>query len=129
PRAAAAARGPPAPREPHHRGSASRRLRARTCFRPASHVRRVYHFPRPCGTARRCAMHPASFPLSGGRMQFFIDSADVAEIKKALALGMCDGVTTNPSLVAKTGRSFEDVLREIVGLVPGPISAEVTATD
>jgi len=62
-------------------------------------------------------------------MQFFIDSADVVEIKKALALGLCDGVTTNPSLVAKTGRPFEDVLREVVGLVPGPISAEVTATD
>jgi transaldolase len=62
-------------------------------------------------------------------MKFFIDSADIGDIKKALALGLCDGVTTNPSLVAKTGRSFEDVLREIVGLVPGPISAEVTATD
>jgi transaldolase len=62
-------------------------------------------------------------------MQFFIDSADISEIKKALALGLCDGVTTNPSLVAKTGRGFEDVLREIVALVPGPISAEVTATD
>ncbi len=62
-------------------------------------------------------------------MQFFIDSADVGEIKKALALGLCDGVTTNPSLVAKTGRPFADVLREIVQLVPGPISAEVTATD
>ena len=62
-------------------------------------------------------------------MQFFIDSADVAEIKKALSLGLCDGVTTNPSLVAKTGRAFGDVLKEIVALVPGPISAEVTATD
>ena len=62
-------------------------------------------------------------------MQFFIDSADIGEIKKALALGLCDGVTTNPSLVAKTGRAFDDVLREIVSLVPGPISAEVTATD
>ena len=62
-------------------------------------------------------------------MQFFIDTADVGEIKKALALGVCDGVTTNPSLVAKTGRSFSEVLREIVALVPGPISAEVTATD
>ncbi len=62
-------------------------------------------------------------------MQFFIDSADVSDIKKALALGLCDGVTTNPSLVAKTGRPFADVLREIVQLVPGPISAEVTATD
>ncbi|HET8538746.1 MAG TPA: fructose-6-phosphate aldolase [Anaeromyxobacter sp.] len=62
-------------------------------------------------------------------MQFFIDTADVGEIKKALAMGLCDGVTTNPSLVAKTGRSFEEVLKEIVGLVPGPISAEVIATD
>ncbi len=62
-------------------------------------------------------------------MQFFIDTADVGEIKKALAMGLCDGVTTNPSLVAKTGRSFEDVLKEIVGLVPGPISAEVTAIE
>jgi transaldolase len=62
-------------------------------------------------------------------MQFFIDTADVAEIKKALALGVCDGVTTNPSLVAKTGRSFAEVLKEIVSLVPGPISAEVTATE
>jgi transaldolase len=62
-------------------------------------------------------------------MQFFIDSADVGEIRKALALGLCDGVTTNPSLVAKTGRAFGDVLKEIVALVPGPISAEVTATD
>lgn len=62
-------------------------------------------------------------------MQFFIDSADVADIRKALALGLCDGVTTNPSLVAKTGRPFADVLREIVQLVPGPISAEVTAMD
>ena len=45
-------------------------------------------------------------------MQFFIDSADIGEIKKALALGLCDGVTTNPSLVAKTGRPFGDVLKE-----------------
>ncbi|WP_242396122.1 fructose-6-phosphate aldolase [Anaeromyxobacter oryzisoli] len=62
-------------------------------------------------------------------MKFFIDSADVGDIRKALALGLCDGVTTNPSLVAKTGRAFDDVLKEIVSLVPGPISAEVTATD
>jgi transaldolase len=62
-------------------------------------------------------------------MKFFIDSADVGEIRKALALGLCDGVTTNPSLVAKTGRPFGDVLKEIVSIVPGPISAEVTATD
>lgn len=62
-------------------------------------------------------------------MKFFIDSADLGEIKKALDLGLCDGVTTNPSLVAKTGRKFDDVLREIVALEPGPISAEVTAVD
>jgi transaldolase len=62
-------------------------------------------------------------------MQFFIDSADVGEIKKALAMGLCDGVTTNPSLVAKTGRKFSEVLKEITTLVPGPVSAEVTAVD
>jgi transaldolase len=62
-------------------------------------------------------------------MKFFIDTADVAEIKKAMALGLCDGVTTNPSLVAKTGRKFEEVLKEIVALRPGPISAEVTAVE
>ena len=62
-------------------------------------------------------------------MKFFIDSADLGEIKKALELGLCDGVTTNPSLVAKTGRKFDDVLKEIVALKPGPISAEVTAVE
>lgn len=62
-------------------------------------------------------------------MQFFIDTADVGEIKKALAMGLCDGVTTNPSLVAKTGRKFSEVLKEITAIVPGPVSAEVTAVD
>jgi transaldolase len=62
-------------------------------------------------------------------MQFFIDSADVGEIKKALAMGLCDGVTTNPSLVAKTGRPFGEVLKEITSLVRGPVSAEVTAVE
>jgi len=62
-------------------------------------------------------------------MRFFIDTADVGEIKKALSMGLCDGVTTNPSLVAKTGRRFSDVLKEITALVPGPVSAEVTAVD
>jgi transaldolase len=62
-------------------------------------------------------------------MQFFIDSADVGEIKKALSMGLCDGVTTNPSLVAKTGRKFSEVLKEITSLVPGPVSAEVTAVE
>ena len=62
-------------------------------------------------------------------MKFFIDTADVGEIRKAIDLGLCDGVTTNPSLVAKTGRPFADVLKEIVELVHGPVSAEVTAVD
>ncbi len=62
-------------------------------------------------------------------MKFFLDTADVDEIRKALELGLCDGVTTNPSLVARTGRPFDDVLREIAGIVEGPISAEVTAPD
>jgi transaldolase len=62
-------------------------------------------------------------------VKFFIDTADVGEIRKALDAGLCDGVTTNPSLVAKTGRSFDDVLKEIVSLVSGPVSAEVTAVD
>jgi len=62
-------------------------------------------------------------------MKFFIDTADVQEIKAASELGLVDGVTTNPSLVAKSGRDFHEVLKEIVGLVDGPISAEVVATD
>jgi transaldolase len=62
-------------------------------------------------------------------MKFFIDSADIGEIRKAQQLGLCDGVTTNPSLVAKTGKRFMEVLEEIVQTVPGPVSAEVTAVD
>ena len=62
-------------------------------------------------------------------MQFFLDTADVGEIKKAVAMGLCDGVTTNPSLVAKTGRKFSEVLKEITSIVPGPVSAEVTELD
>jgi len=62
-------------------------------------------------------------------MKFFIDSASITEIKDALALGLCDGVTTNPSLVAKTGRAFEAVIRDILEAVPGPVSLEVTALD
>ncbi|HBF12780.1 MAG TPA: fructose-6-phosphate aldolase [Deltaproteobacteria bacterium] len=57
-------------------------------------------------------------------MKIFIDSADIKEIKEAHAMGVIDGVTTNPSLVAKTGRKFEDVLKDIVAVVDGPISAE-----
>ncbi len=62
-------------------------------------------------------------------MKFFIDTADVAEIRDLAATGLVDGITTNPSLVAKTGRPFLDVVREICEIVPGPVSAEVTATD
>ncbi len=60
-------------------------------------------------------------------MKFFIDTADVKEIREAAAMGLVDGVTTNPSLVAKTGRKFRDVLVEICDIVKGPVSAEVTA--
>jgi len=62
-------------------------------------------------------------------MQFFIDTADIAEIKRAHSMGVLDGVTTNPSLVAKTGRPFHDVLQEICEVVDGPISAEVVSVD
>ena len=62
-------------------------------------------------------------------MKFFIDTANLQEIRDAARLGILDGVTTNPSLVAKEGRKFEDVIREICDIVDGPISAEVTALD
>jgi len=62
-------------------------------------------------------------------MKFFIDTADIDEIRDAASLGILDGVTTNPSLIAKEGRDFHTVLKEIVSIVNGPISAEVTATD
>lgn len=62
-------------------------------------------------------------------MKFFIDTADTAEIADLAASGMVDGVTTNPSLVAKTGRDFLATVREICELVPGPVSAEVTAVN
>ncbi|MBW2224728.1 MAG: fructose-6-phosphate aldolase [Deltaproteobacteria bacterium] len=62
-------------------------------------------------------------------MQIFIDSADIEEIRDAAAMGVVDGVTTNPSLVAKTGRPFKDVLVDICEVIDGPISAEVIATD
>jgi len=62
-------------------------------------------------------------------MKFFIDSADIEEIRKAQSMGVVDGVTTNPSLVAKTGKPFRQVIEEICEVVDGPISAEVVATD
>ena len=62
-------------------------------------------------------------------MKFFIDTADVNEIRAAHALGLVDGVTTNPSLIAKSGRNFREVISEIVEIVDGPISAEVISLD
>jgi transaldolase len=62
-------------------------------------------------------------------MKFFIDTADVNEIRAAHDLGLVDGVTTNPSLIAKSGRKFKDVIKEIVTIVDGPISAEVVSLD
>jgi transaldolase len=62
-------------------------------------------------------------------MKFFIDTANIDEIREANALGVLDGVTTNPSLIAKEGADFHGRLREIVSVVNGPISAEVTSTE
>src|SRR5665213_1955724 len=62
-------------------------------------------------------------------MKFFVDTADIAEIRDLAATGLVDGVTTNPSLIAKSGRDFKEAIREICGIVPGPVSAEVTASD
>lgn len=61
-------------------------------------------------------------------MKFFIDTADVAEIRDLAATGLVDGVTTNPSLIRKSGRDFIEVIGEICAVVPGPVSAEVAAT-
>lgn len=62
-------------------------------------------------------------------MKLFLDTGNIDEIRSAAAVGVLDGVTTNPSLVAKEGRPFEDLVREICSLVDGPISAEVISTD
>ena len=62
-------------------------------------------------------------------MKFFVDTADTAEIKELADAGLLDGVTTNPSLVMKAGKPFLELVREITGLVKGPVSAEVVATD
>lgn len=62
-------------------------------------------------------------------MKFFLDTANVKEIQEAASLGLLDGVTTNPSLVAKEGRSFKEMLIEICNIVDGPISAEVVSLD
>jgi transaldolase len=62
-------------------------------------------------------------------MKFFIDTANIAEIREAASMGVLDGVTTNPSLVAKEGKDFHKLLEEICAIVDGPISAEVISTD
>jgi transaldolase len=62
-------------------------------------------------------------------MKFFVDTANIDDIAELAATGLIDGVTTNPSLVAKSGRPFTEVIKEICGLVEGPVSAEVVATD
>ena len=62
-------------------------------------------------------------------MKFFIDTADINEIKSAMEMGLIDGVTTNPTLVSKTGRPFLEVAKEIVETVPGPVSLEVVSLD
>ncbi len=62
-------------------------------------------------------------------MQFFLDTGDIEEIKKGAQWGLIDGVTTNPSLIAKTGRAQADVIKDICTIIDGPISAEVIATE
>ena len=62
-------------------------------------------------------------------MKFFVDTGDIDEIKSLAATGMVDGVTTNPSLIAKSGQDFKEVIQQICEIVDGPVSAEVAATD
>jgi len=62
-------------------------------------------------------------------MKFFVDTADVSEIRKLNELGMVDGVTTNPTLIAKSGRPIREVLAEICDLVDGPVSGETVSAD
>jgi transaldolase len=62
-------------------------------------------------------------------VKIFLDSADLGEMRKAADLGICDGVTTNPTLIARSGLDFKTVLTEILKLIPGPVSAEVVSTD
>ena len=62
-------------------------------------------------------------------MKFFIDTAEIEEIKSLSELGLVDGVTTNPSLIYKSGQDFKKVIKDISSIIEGPISAEVTSTD
>ena len=79
----------------------------------------------PLGTAGRSKKRVSSEVA----MKFFVDTADVAEIRELNDLGLLDGVTTNPSLIAKAGRDFKTIIAEICSIVPGPVSAEVAAID
>ncbi len=62
-------------------------------------------------------------------MKFFIDTADIPQIEKLMPSGLIDGVTTNPSLIAKSGKNMAETIKAICSIVPGPVSAEVTATE
>src|ERR1700722_17166705 len=62
-------------------------------------------------------------------MKFFVDTADVAEIRSLASSGLLDGVTTNPSLIAKSGGDFKETIKQICSVVPGPVSAEVAGTE
>ncbi len=62
-------------------------------------------------------------------MKFFIDTANIEEINEANSMGMVDGITTNPRLVAREGREFEPLVKEICEIVAGPVSAEIISTD
>jgi transaldolase len=82
----------------------------------------VRHFSGPCGKPKATGEHRRA-------VKFFVDTADVTEIKELAATGLLDGVTTNPSLVAKAKRDFKEIIAEICAAVAGPVSAEVAATD
>jgi transaldolase len=80
-------------------------------------------------TADGAAIAGRELYSQGASMKFFADTAEIAEIRELAATGLLDGVTTNPSLVHKSGRDFLEVVREIAGVVAGPVSAEVVALD